>query len=85
MLVLKGLVGLKRTIQLQLTGWSIDLDYRDIEWFALEMNRDYSTLLYRIIYLHPPKSLCDFLDLFICLRLKTQNLTRKYIMSDQRM
>ena len=40
MLVLKGLVGLQRTIQLQLTGWSIDLDYRDIEWFALEMNRD---------------------------------------------
>ena len=24
------------------TGWSIDLDYRDIEWFALEMNRDHS-------------------------------------------
>ena len=22
------------------TGWGIDLDYRDIEWFALEMNRD---------------------------------------------
>ena len=24
------------------TGWGIDLDYYDIEWFALEMNRDYS-------------------------------------------
>ena len=22
--------------------WGIDLDYRDIEWFALEMNRDHS-------------------------------------------
>ena len=25
-----------------LTGWGIDSDYCDIEWFALEMNRDYS-------------------------------------------
>ena len=23
------------------TGWGIDLDYRDIEWFALETNRDH--------------------------------------------
>ena len=23
------------------TGWGIDLDYCDIEWFALEMNRDH--------------------------------------------
>ena len=23
------------------TGWDIDLDYHDIEWFALEMNRDH--------------------------------------------
>ena len=45
MLVLGGLVGLHRTVQLQLlsiTGWGIDLDYHDIEWFALEMNRDHS-------------------------------------------
>ena len=46
MLVLKGLVGLHRTVQLQLlqllTGWGIDLDYCDIEWFALETNRDHS-------------------------------------------
>ena len=44
MLVLKGLVGLHRTIQLQLfsvTGWGIDLDYCDTEWFALETNRDH--------------------------------------------
>ena len=47
MLVLKGLVGLQRTIQLQLlqiTGWGIGLDYRDIEWFALETNRDHSVI-----------------------------------------
>ena len=47
MLVLEGLVGLHRTIQLQLlhvTGWSIGLDHCDIEWFALEMNRDHSVV-----------------------------------------
>ena len=47
MLVLKGLVGLHRTVQLQLlsiTGWGIDLDYYDIGWFALEMNRDHSVI-----------------------------------------
>ena len=47
MLVLKGLVGLHRTIQLQLLqcyGWGIDLDYGDIEWFALETNRDHSVV-----------------------------------------
>ena len=47
MLVLEGLVGLHRTIQLQLLqcyGWGIDLDYRDIEWFALETKRDHSVI-----------------------------------------
>ena len=47
MLVLKGLVGLHRTVQLQLfsiTGWGIDLDYCDIEWFALEMKRNHSVI-----------------------------------------
>ena len=46
-LVLEGLVGLHRTFQFQLfsiTGWGIDLDYCDIEWFALEMNRDHSVI-----------------------------------------
>ena len=45
--VLNGLVGLHRTIQLQLlrlSGWGIDLDYCDIEWFALETNRDHSVI-----------------------------------------
>ena len=47
MLVLEGLVGLHRTIQLQLlqrTGWGIGLDYRDIESFALETDRDHSVV-----------------------------------------
>ena len=47
MLVLKGLVGLHITVQLQLLQryWlGIDLDYCDIEWFALEMNRDDSVV-----------------------------------------
>ena len=25
-----------------MTGWGIGLDYNDIEWFALETNRDHS-------------------------------------------
>ena len=40
--------GLHRTIQLQLLQhywWGIDLDYCDIEWFALESNRDHSVVL----------------------------------------
>ena len=50
MLVLKGLVGLHRTIQLQLLQhywWGIDSDYAiyDIERFALEMNRDHSVII----------------------------------------
>ena len=47
MLVLEGPVGLHRPVQLQLLqhfSWGIDLDYCDIEWFALEMNRDYSVI-----------------------------------------
>ena len=47
MLVLKGHVGLHRTVQLQLlqhTVWGIGLDYHDIEWFALEMNIDHSVI-----------------------------------------
>ena len=27
-----------------ITGWGIDLDYRDIEWFALETNKDHSVV-----------------------------------------
>ena len=42
MLVLKGLVGLHRLFNFSffsVTGWGIDLDYCDIERFALETNR----------------------------------------------
>ena len=47
MLVLKGLVGLHRTVQLQLVQryvCGIDLNYCAIEWFALETNRDHSVV-----------------------------------------
>ena len=42
MLVLEDLVGLHRTVPLHITSRGIDLGYYDIEWFALEMNRDLS-------------------------------------------
>ena len=41
--VLEILIGLHRTIQLQLLQHSWP-DYCDIEWFALEMNRDHSVI-----------------------------------------
>ena len=49
MLVLEGLVGLHRTYKFNFSffsvfDWGIDLDYCDIEWFALEMNRDHSVV-----------------------------------------
>ena len=44
MLVLKGLLGLHRTIQLLQRYWLGHLDYCDIEWFALETNRDHSAI-----------------------------------------
>ena len=46
MLVLEGVVGLHRnqstSASLASRGWGIDLDNCDIEWFALETNRDHS-------------------------------------------
>ena len=48
MLLQKGFGGLHRTIHFSffsITGWGIDLDYSDIKWFALEMNRDHSVIL----------------------------------------
>ena len=47
MLVLEGLVGLNRTVQLQLLQhyWlGHRLGFCDIEWFALETNRDHSVI-----------------------------------------
>ena len=51
MLVLKGLVGLLEPFNFSffsVTGWGIDLDYCDIEWFALETNRAHS-VVYEIV------------------------------------
>ena len=46
--MLAGLVGLhRRPINFSFfstTGQGINLDYCDIEWFALELNRDYSVV-----------------------------------------
>ena len=45
MLVLRGLVGLHRTFSFfSLTVQGIDLDYCDIEWFALETNGNHSVV-----------------------------------------
>ena len=44
MLVLEGLVGLLQPFDFSffsITGQGIDLGYCDIEWFALETNRDH--------------------------------------------
>ena len=47
MLVLEGLVGLRELFNFSffsITGQGTDLDYRDIEWFALVSNRDHSVI-----------------------------------------
>ena len=44
MLVLEDLVGHHKFSFFGNGGWGIDLDYRDIEWFALETNRDHSVI-----------------------------------------
>ena len=43
-LVLEGLHRLFNFSFFSVTGWGIDLDYHDIEWFALETNRDHSVV-----------------------------------------
>ena len=44
MLFLKGLVVPFNFSFFSITGRGIDLDYHDIEWFALEMNRDHPVI-----------------------------------------
>ena len=47
MLVLKSLVVFIEPFNFSffsVTGWGIDLDYCDFEWFALETNRDHSVV-----------------------------------------
>ena len=50
-LVLEGLVGLHRISEFQLRGWGVNLNYCDVEWFALEMNWDHS-VVFEIIPKH---------------------------------
>ena len=64
MLVLKGLVGLHRTVQLQLLQrywlwryWDVDLDYCDIEWFALE-----TEIILSFLRLHPSTAFWTLVD-----------------------
>ena len=48
MLVLESLVGLHRTVQLSffsISGWGINLGWCNIEWFALETNRDHPVII----------------------------------------
>ena len=52
MLILEGLVGLHRTVQLQLLHHylsGIDLDYYDIEWFAWKRRE----IILSFLRLHP--------------------------------
>ena len=61
MLVLKGLVGLHKTIQLQLfsvAGWGIDLDYCDIEWCA----RKRTEIILSFLRLHPSTAFWTLVD-----------------------
>ena len=41
-----------------ISGWGIDLDYCDIEWFALETNRAHSVVL----RLHPSTAFWTLVD-----------------------
>ena len=47
MLVPDDLVGLQKLFNFSffsVNGWGIDLDCCEIEWFALEMNKDHSVI-----------------------------------------
>ena len=64
MLVLEGLVYLHRTVQLQLLQrywlwryWDVDLDYCDIEWFALE-----TEIILSFLRLHPSTAFWTLVD-----------------------
>ena len=49
-----------------ISGWGIDLDYYDVEWFALEMNQDHSV----IFEIAPKYCISDFLLAMQCRRCK---------------
>ena len=68
MLVLKGLVGLHKTIQLQLlqsywSGHRLGLPW--YEWFALQTNRDYSVIFETASKYHISDSFVDYDGYFI--------------------
>ena len=59
-LVLKGLVGHHRTFNFSFFGisdWGIDLNYCDIEWFALE-----AEIILSLLRLHPSTAFQTFVD-----------------------
>ena len=66
-LVLEGLVGHHRTVQLQLLWhycWGIDVDYCHIEWFALKTTE----IILSFVWLHPSwTSILTSLCFHICL------------------
>ena len=46
-MLVSGVVSLHRTSHFSffgISGWGIDLDCCDVEWFALEMNQDHSVV-----------------------------------------
>ena len=65
-LILEGLVGLCRTIQLQLLQhywWGHRLGLLCIEWFALEKNRDHSVFEISVFEIAPKYCISDaFVD-----------------------
>ena len=71
MLVLKGLVGLHRTVQLQLLqpywlGYRLEaVYYLNIEWFALETNRDHSVIFETALKYCISDSFVDYEGYFI--------------------
>ena len=46
-------------------GWGIDLNYCDIEWFALEMNRGHSVVFEIVPYYSMSDSFVDYESYFV--------------------
>ena len=68
MLVLDGLQVFKEPFSFNFFSFNdcgIDLDYFDIEWFALEMNRDHSVIFKFAPKYHISDSFVDYEDYFI--------------------
>ena len=60
-LVLEGVIGLCRPLNFSFFGirsWGIYLHYCDVEWFALETNRDHSV----VFDMHPSAEFCTLVD-----------------------